>query len=202
MKRTSRRWITVGVLGMSTALGCDAGCVTPVSSDGSGGSDLGSSSGDGGGDPDGGDVCITGGADGGVEFPIDAGISFPDCTGLSGATILQGTLDGKPYDQTCPAGNPRPDFVFSPPSLLISPLLHEGPAERFGSLEFYWREPANKTPRHSVLFPVSVGTLSLQEDTIDRALLPGSAIRIGCSEDLFQFILVMDSGQLVGCAIQ
>jgi hypothetical protein len=173
-------------------MGCALGCVQPVDDGGSGSSAGSSSAGSGGTGRE--DACT----DGGVEFPIDADISFPDCAPLSGALILQGTIDGKPYEQTFMSSGASFLNVFSPPHLEME-FGYEGDFPRYVSrIDLYWRE-ATYPLRHSVLIPVSVGTVSLQEDTLDRAVNPGSTVRIGCDEKLVQFNIIMDTGQIVGC---
>lgn len=176
-------------------VGCALGCVSPVDAGSTGsGSSAGSSS--AGSSGSGGDICV----DGGVEFPADVDISFPDCSPPNNpGLILQGTIDGKPFERSYMTNVALLQSGNSPPFLQME-FGYEGDYPRYSSnLDLYWREPTYPI-RHSVLIPVSVGTLSLQEDTLDRAVNPGSTVRIGCDEKLFQFNIIMDSGQLVGCA--
>jgi hypothetical protein len=176
-------------------MGCALGCVPPVDADNMGSSSSAGSSSAGSSSSSGGDICI----DGGAGFPIDVDIIFPDCTPPNPALILQGTIDGKPFNQSYMYSGAWLQNGNSPPELQLE-FGYEGDYPRyFSRLDLYWREPTYPI-RHSVLIPVSVGTLSLQEDTLDRAINPGSTVRIRCDEKLFQFNLIMDSGQLVGCA--
>lgn len=173
-------------------MGCALGC---VQSDDFGSNSGTASSSAGSGSPGGAGACT----DGGVEFPIDVDVSFPDCTPPSAAFILQGTIDGKPFDESYMGGDALLQNGNSPPFLQMM-FGHEGDYPRYVSrVDLYWRE-ATYPIRHSVLIPVSLGRVSLQEDTLDRAVNPGSTVRIGCDEKLFQFNIVMDSGQLIGCA--
>jgi hypothetical protein len=174
---------------------CALGCVPPVDTGSTGSSSSSGSSSSGSSSSGGGDIC----ADGGVEFPIDVDLSFPDCTPPNPMIILQGTIDGKPFERSYTDGVAFLASANSPP-LLGMEFGYEGDYPRYSSrIDLYWREPTYPI-RHSVLIPVSLGTVSLQEDTLDRAVNPGSTVRIGCDEKLYQLNLIMDSGQLVGCA--
>lgn len=177
------------------SMDCALGCVPPVDAGSTGSSSSVGSSSAGSSSSSGGDICT----DGGAEFPIDVDLSFPDCTPPDPALILQGTIDGKPFNQSYMYSGALLQSGLSPP-LLQMEFGREGDYPRyFSSIDLYWREPGYPI-RHSALIPLSVGTVSLQEDTLDRAVNPGSTVRIGCDEKLYQFNLIMDSGQLVGCA--
>lgn len=178
---------------MLIVLGSAPGCGQPID-DGGRSSSAGNSSASSGGAVEE-EVCT----DGGVEFPIDVNISFPDCTPLGSALILQGMIDGKPFEQTYMYSGASLAGFFSPLHFKLG-FGHEGDYPRnIGEIDLTWRE-ATYPVRRAVLIPVLMGTVSLQEDTLDRAVNPGSTVRIGCDQAHFQFNLIMDSGQLIGCA--
>jgi hypothetical protein len=119
-------------------------------------------------------------------------VSLPDCLVLQTA-IFQGTIDGNPYSQTFmgTTGTSDPPLIPGLPPFGLTTVFPGG-----GYLHIEWGDP-NLLGN---FWPLTAGELQLPEDGILRTILPGSMARSNCEDYRFQYILVVDGGQLNGCS--
>jgi len=187
MKLNSRRWLTLGVVGMSIALGGSAGCIEPGSSAGSGGSSSASSGGANG------EPCDLSSGVG-----VGGSLMIPECTEPHTA-IFQGTLDGQPYNTTVFTNFHTGDFpAYDEPGMFPWHTAWEFTPDATLQVEWTERMALGK-------FGLMKGKLTLPAPAPTRDLQPGSSMAPLCGRPFkypVAFILKLDAGELTGCATE
>jgi hypothetical protein len=136
----------------------------------------------GGGGADSGHMCTWDGTGGGV--------SIPDCSAYRKSCNLVGTLDGQHYDNLF-----ENILTSDPPNTMITQTL-DMPLPGSGNLHLEWPRPTAYGEWIDV-----TGTLLMPLETTPRAVKPGSQVRLKCGALLYQYILIIDGGELNGCSV-
>jgi hypothetical protein len=151
-----------------------------------------SAGGTGSGDADGGDPCPCG--EGACMWPeVDNGASIPVC-GHGDVSAFEGTIDGKAFKESYTASYTSVVPWKDPPELSLQ-FDSKFPVS-FGALHLQWAKPTV----WGKFMSVTGGTLKLPTEDFRRAVMPGSQVRLKCQEGLWQYILIVEGGQLNACS--
>jgi hypothetical protein len=176
MKLDSMMTLTFLAVSASVALGCT---LVDYHSPGDGTSS--STSGAGGSEEERG-VCYTASSN---STGAGGGLVIPECTERN-VTMLQGTIDGMPYQKTFH------NSWFSGGELGPPPwTLDVYPPQ--GLINMQWS--VHSSPSSAV--PIT-GKVLIPGETSERELKPGSLLFNVCSTP-WMFVLVVDGGELAGC---
>jgi hypothetical protein len=138
----------------------------------------------------------SGGADGGGENctwdGTSGGVSIPDCSAYRGSYHLVGTIDGNPYEDLSMNNPTAVDPVTTNDiSHALDVVLHGG-----GYLHLWW---GGLTPSGEWIDVAGNLLLPLEKST--RTVKWGSQVKFKCGAFLYQYILIVDGGELTGCSV-
>ncbi len=183
MRLDNMRTLTLLAFSASIAIGCSpANYYYPVDATSSSSSST-TTSGTGGSDEEMG-PCYTSSSD---STSAGGGLVIPECT--EGAlTILQGTIDGEPYQKTF-HNTWYSGGEIGPPPWLLDFFFSSN-----GHIHMEWSQHTLPS------YPMSVtGTLLVPGETKERELKPGSLLYEVCWKP-WSFLILADGVELVGCA--
>ena len=183
--KSSKKLVLCGVAA------CIFGCSAPPAFDPGSSSSSGS-----GGSGDAGSDAGSDASDCEWGLTVD-GMTIPTCTERF-KSILQGTVDGQPYDETF--GGVQFSFIPSGPGTPPYRAFVFLPA--FAQEHIEWLCPESEI--HRQYCPVTGGSFRVPGENVDRPMVTeGSWVRAGCyPTDQLAMILNFEGGHLAICAVQ